>query len=146
MRCNDGGGAEWSGNRRDGALELKRTGTNVSPCVRQRAFVLFLCAVAAADGSLSLYDLKRSRGRPDVVLQVTSNRSPVYGVAFNPKKTSGRGFFATSRFCGPAGFRRSTFSEAIALRWQLQRQVVPPLHRRQWATQTREGHHRQSVC
>ena len=42
-------------------------------------------AVAAADGSLSLYDLKRSRGRPDVVLQVTSNRSPVYGVAFNPK-------------------------------------------------------------
>ena len=29
-----------------------------------------------------------------------------------------RGFFSTSKFCGPAGFRKSTFSEALALRWQ----------------------------
>ena len=34
--------------------------------------------------------------------------------------SAGRGFFATSKFCGPVGFRRSTFSEAIALRWQQQ--------------------------
>lgn len=31
---------------------------------------------------------------------------------------AGRGFFSTSKFCGPPGFRRSTFSEGIALRWQ----------------------------
>jgi hypothetical protein len=30
------------------------------------------------------------------------------------------GFFSTSKFCGPAGYRKSTFSEGIALRWQLQ--------------------------
>lgn len=42
-------------------------------------------AVATADGNLALYDLKRSRGKPDVVLKVTTDRSPVYGVAFNPK-------------------------------------------------------------
>ena len=29
-----------------------------------------------------------------------------------------RGFFSTSKFCGPPGFRKSTFSEAIALQWQ----------------------------
>ena len=28
---------------------------------------------------------------------------------------AGRGFFSTSKFCGPAGFRRSTFSEAPEL-------------------------------
>ena len=33
--------------------------------------------------------------------------------------SAGRGFFATSKFCGPAGFRRSTFSEGIALRWAM---------------------------
>lgn len=32
---------------------------------------------------------------------------------------AGRGFFSTSKFCGPPGFRKSTFSEGIALRWQL---------------------------
>ena len=31
-----------------------------------------------------------------------------------------RGFFSTSKFCGPPTFRRSTFSEGIALRWQMQ--------------------------
>ena len=36
-----------------------------------------------------------------------------------------RGFFSTSKFCGPAGFRRSTFSEAIALRWQQRRRGAP---------------------
>ena len=30
-----------------------------------------------------------------------------------------RGFYSTSKFCGPPGFRKSTFSEGIALRWQL---------------------------
>lgn len=35
--------------------------------------------------------------------------------------SAGRGFFSTSKFCGPPGFRRSTFSEGIALRWQQQR-------------------------
>ncbi|KAL1527731.1 hypothetical protein AB1Y20_009116 [Prymnesium parvum] len=39
---------------------------------------------------------------------------------------AGRGFFSTSKFCGPPGYRRSTFSEGIALRWQLQR-GQPPL-------------------
>jgi hypothetical protein len=39
--------------------------------------------------------------------------------------SAARGFFATSKFCGPVGFRRSTFSEAIALRWQLQREEQP---------------------
>lgn len=38
-----------------------------------------------------------------------------------------RGFFATSKFCGPAGYRRSTFSEAIALRWALRYQPATPL-------------------
>ena len=38
---------------------------------------------------------------------------------------AGRGFFSTSKFCGPAGFRRSTFSEAIALRWQHERADKP---------------------
>ena len=40
-----------------------------------------------------------------------------------------RGFFSTSKFCGPAGFRRSTFSEGIALRWQQRRRgaQAPPL-------------------
>jgi len=33
--------------------------------------------------------------------------------------SAGRGFFSTSKFCGPPGYRRSTFSEGIALRWQL---------------------------
>jgi len=42
-------------------------------------------AVAAADGHLYLYDLKRNKGRPEVALKVTTNRSPVYCVAFNPK-------------------------------------------------------------
>ena len=28
---------------------------------------------------------------------------------------AGRGFFSTSKFCGPAGFRRSTFSEVPEL-------------------------------
>lgn len=30
---------------------------------------------------------------------------------------AGQGFFSASKYCGPAGHRRSTFSEAIALRW-----------------------------
>ena len=63
-----------------------------------------------ADGNLHVYDLKRSRGRPEATLkvrvaalvvlallvahspllpfllpQVTSDRSPVYAVAFNPR-------------------------------------------------------------
>ena len=35
-----------------------------------------------------------------------------------------RGFFATSKFCGPAGYRRSTLSEAIAQRWQVVREAL----------------------
>ena len=38
---------------------------------------------------------------------------------------AGRGFFSTSKFCGPPGFRRSTFSEGIALRWQQRRNGSP---------------------
>ena len=38
-----------------------------------------------------------------------------------------RGFFSTSKFCGPPGFRRSTFSEGIALRWAQQHGPAPPL-------------------
>ena len=38
---------------------------------------------------------------------------------------AGRGFYSTSKFCGPPGFRRSTFSEGIALRWQMQRGQRP---------------------
>ncbi|KAL3901908.1 MAG: hypothetical protein SGPRY_012218, partial [Prymnesium sp.] len=38
-------------------------------------------AAAAADGNLYIYDLKRSKGWPDV----TDNRSPVHAVAFNPR-------------------------------------------------------------
>ena len=38
---------------------------------------------------------------------------------------AGRGFFSTSKFCGPAGFRRSTFSEGIALRWGQRRGAAP---------------------
>ena len=38
---------------------------------------------------------------------------------------AGRGFFATSKFCGPAGFRRSTFSEGVALRWAVQHDDAP---------------------
>jgi len=38
---------------------------------------------------------------------------------------AGRGFFATSKFCGPPGYRRSTFSEDIALRWQTQHEGAP---------------------
>ena len=38
------------------------------------------------------------------------------------------GFFSTSKFCGPAGFRKSTFSEGIALRWQQRHRAgQPPL-------------------
>ena len=40
--------------------------------------------------------------------------------------SAGRGFYATSKFCGPPGFRRSTFSEGIALRWA-QEHGHPPL-------------------
>ena len=40
---------------------------------------------------------------------------------------AGRGFFSTSKFCGPAGFRRSTFSEGIALRWATQHGGGAPL-------------------
>ena len=39
--------------------------------------------------------------------------------------SAARGFFSTSKFCGPPGFRRSTFSEGIALRWQLQHGKAP---------------------
>ena len=39
--------------------------------------------------------------------------------------SAGRGFFSTSKFCGPAGFRRSTFSEAVAVRWAQQRGAAP---------------------
>jgi hypothetical protein len=40
---------------------------------------------------------------------------------------AGRGFFSTSKFCGPAGFRKSTFSESIALRWQQGHSTGAPL-------------------
>ena len=40
---------------------------------------------------------------------------------------AGRGFFSTSKFCGPAGFRRSTFSEGVALRWATQHGGSTPL-------------------
>ena len=40
---------------------------------------------------------------------------------------AGRGFFSTSKFCGPAGFRRSTFSEGVALRWAMQHGGSTPL-------------------
>jgi len=63
-------------------------------------------AVAAADGHLYIYDLKRNKGKPQVDLKVTSNRSPVYAVAFNPKApelvatADGQGFVKVWRLSG----------------------------------------------
>ena len=42
-------------------------------------------AACAAQGDLYLYDLKRSKGKPEVTLKVTSNKSAVTACAFNPK-------------------------------------------------------------
>jgi len=42
-------------------------------------------AAAAADGNLYIYDMKRSKGRPDVTLKVTDDRSAVHAVSFNPR-------------------------------------------------------------
>jgi len=42
-------------------------------------------AAAAGDGSLFIYDLKRSKGKPEVTLKVTDDRSAVTAVAFNPR-------------------------------------------------------------
>uniref|UniRef100_A0A7S4B0D9 Uncharacterized protein n=1 Tax=Chrysotila carterae TaxID=13221 RepID=A0A7S4B0D9_CHRCT len=44
-------------------------------------------AVAAADGNLYIYDLKRNKGRPEVTLKVTTDKSAVYSVAFNPRSS-----------------------------------------------------------
>lgn len=45
-------------------------------------------AVGAADGQLYVYDLKWSKGKPVLSLQVTTDKSPVYAIAFNPKEPS----------------------------------------------------------
>jgi len=45
-------------------------------------------AVGAAGGHLYVYDLKHSRGKPSLSLKVTTDKSPVYSVAFNPKEPS----------------------------------------------------------
>ncbi len=42
-------------------------------------------AAAAADGNLHIYDLKRSKAKPEVTLKVTTDRSAVTCVAFNPR-------------------------------------------------------------
>ena len=42
-------------------------------------------AAASSDGALYIYDLKRSKGRPEVTLKVTDDKSAVTGVAFNPR-------------------------------------------------------------
>jgi len=42
-------------------------------------------AVGAGDGSLYIYDLKRSKGKPEVTLKVTDKGAAVTGVAFNPR-------------------------------------------------------------
>jgi len=63
-------------------------------------------AVGASDGHLYIYDLKRNRGKPDVSLKVTTDKTPVYAVAFNPKEPSlvatadGQGFVKIWRLSG----------------------------------------------
>ena len=42
-------------------------------------------AAAAASGELFVYDLKRAKGKPEVTLKVTSNKTAVTACAFNPK-------------------------------------------------------------
>lgn len=42
-------------------------------------------ATASADGNLYIYDMKRSRGKAEVTLKVTTNKSAVHGVSFNPR-------------------------------------------------------------
>uniref|UniRef100_A0A7S3EYX0 Uncharacterized protein n=1 Tax=Haptolina ericina TaxID=156174 RepID=A0A7S3EYX0_9EUKA len=42
-------------------------------------------AAGAADGNLYIYDMKRSKGKPDVTLKVTDDRSAVHSVVFNPR-------------------------------------------------------------
>ena len=42
-------------------------------------------AAAAASGELFIYDLKRAKGKPEVTLKVTSNKTAVTACAFNPK-------------------------------------------------------------
>ena len=63
-------------------------------------------AVGASDGHLYVYDLKRNKGKPDVSLKVTTDKTPVYAVAFNPKEPSlvatadGQGFVKIWRLSG----------------------------------------------
>lgn len=45
-------------------------------------------AVGGADGQLHVYDLRRSRGKPELALKVTGDGSAVYAVAFNPAEPS----------------------------------------------------------
>ena len=42
-------------------------------------------AAAATNGDLYVYDLKRAKGKPEVTLKVTSNKTAVTACAFNPK-------------------------------------------------------------
>jgi len=42
-------------------------------------------AAGSADGSLHIFDLKKSKGRPQVTLSVTTDRTAVTSVGFNPK-------------------------------------------------------------
>ena len=41
-------------------------------------------AAAAGDGQLYIFDLKKSKGRPEVTLKVTTDKSAVTSVSFNP--------------------------------------------------------------
>ena len=42
-------------------------------------------AVGGADGNLYVYDVGKSRGLPEATLQVTTNKSPLYSIMFNPQ-------------------------------------------------------------
>jgi len=42
-------------------------------------------AAGAGDGTLFIYDLKRSRAKPEVTLKVTTDKSAVTALAFNPQ-------------------------------------------------------------
>mmetsp|Transcript_49859 Transcript_49859/g.108007 ORF Transcript_49859/g.108007 Transcript_49859/m.108007 type:complete len:268 (+) Transcript_49859:112-915(+) len=84
-----------------------------------------LCAAAAAAASLRLNcsDLTSLGTRAQQTLRALVARTSLASASAAMLldqgicATAGLGFFSTSKFCGPAGFRRSTFSESIANRW-----------------------------
>ena len=82
-------------------------------------------AAGAADGNLFIYDLKRSKGKPEVTLKVTSDRSAVTAVSFNPRSPE---LLATADAQGFVKiWRLSTFLSEPAAREQeaLGRMAVP---------------------